>query len=115
MSNESKTNEVKHEVVKYLCPVCGKGFEDIHSFSKHIEEHSKNEARRKLEEERKAKEECRKNDLENLAQLYAEKQLADKNLNKALDEYKKKYGNLVFPYNEMDIPFARLMMDWLRN
>jgi len=96
------TDTVTNEAPAMICPVCGKGFHDIHGFAVHMNEHSQDEKKRKAEEEKKEREAQRKKDIDNLLMLKAEQNAAEKKLKNALNEYEKKYG-LVFPYINNDV------------
>lgn len=103
------TETVTNEAPAMVCPICGKNFFDVHSFAAHMNEHSQEEKKRKAEEAKKKLNEERDKDIENLVTLRAEVTNAEKKLKAALDDYRKKYGGLVFPYTSNHID------DLLRN
>lgn len=93
------TNEsVTIEAPAMVCPICGKTFNDIHSYANHLTDHSQEEMKRKAEEEKKERENQRKNDIDNLLKLKAEYKAAEKKLETALNDYEEKYGGRIIPY-----------------
>lgn len=95
------------------CPVCGDGFNDIHEFAAHLNKHSQEEKKRKAEEDKKEREAQRNKDIENLLNLKAECNVAEKKLENAFDAYRKKYG-LVFPTYVENIDITNRIGDLLR-
>ena len=92
------TDTVTNEAPAMICPVCGKSFFDVHALAAHINEHSQEEKKRKADEEKKRRDEERSKDIDNLIALKTEADSADKRFAAAMEDYKKKYGGLVFPY-----------------
>lgn len=97
-----------------VCPICGKEFHDVISYSDHLIAHSNEEKRRKAEEEKKARENQKSKDIENLVKLRADYNVAKKRLNDAMEEYESKYG-LVFSYEDRekyDLPSVFDIFRW---
>lgn len=113
--NETKNTDMnyEHKNTSMVCPVCGKSFYDVHSYANHMMDHSEQEAKRKAEADRKAKSEQRKKDAEYLSQLYAEKTAAEKKLQKAIDDYRDKYGSVLVEYDGN--PHSLWLSDLLRS
>ena len=101
--NNNKNYE-KTGMFGYQCPVCGQHFQDIHAYAAHITGHSEDEKKRK-EIERKA-------DIEKLELLYADKRDAEVAFEKGMDEYRKKYGGLSFPYRSLTPALATFFEDF---
>ena len=109
--NENKNYE-KTGMFGYQCPVCGKHFQDIHAYAAHVTGHSEDEKKRKAEDEKKRKEVERKNDIDKLEFLYAAKRNAEAEFEKGMNEYRKKYGGLTFPYRSLTPALASFFEDF---
>lgn len=110
----TNTTTVTSEAPAMICPICGKEFHDVISYSDHLIAHSNEEKRRKAEEEKKARESQRTKAVENLVNLRAEYNVAKKRLNDAIDDYESKYG-LVFSYEDRekyDLPSVFDIFRW---
>lgn len=95
MENRTTTNA---DAPAMVCPVCEKEFHDIISYADHLTGHSNDEKKRKAEEEKKARENQRSKDIDNLTLLYNNYKTAKKALDAAVEAYKNRYGGYVFPY-----------------
>ena len=84
----------------YLCPVCGKTFNSIHSYAIHINEHSAEAKKKEQEEEKKRREDQMRVDTANLGKLYDAYKEAEDAYLKARNEYSKKYNNPELTWNE---------------
>ena len=84
-----------------VCPICGKEFFDVITYADHLTAHSNEEKKRKADEEKKARENQRTKDVENLVELRAEYDAAKKKLDNAVKAYESKYG-LVFSYEDRE-------------
>ena len=82
-----------------VCPICGKNFFDVHTFADHMNEHSREEKKRKADEEKRARENQREKDIDNLMSLYNDYNAAKKALDSAMNDYEKRYGGYIFPYS----------------
>ena len=96
---------------KFTCSICGKNFDDVHQFAKHMTEHSEEAKRREAEDEKKRINDQRKRDIEELERLYADKSMAEKKLDKALDAYREKYGGLIFT-RPIDDSLYKFLRTW---
>lgn len=105
-------NHDKNSMFGYQCPVCGQHFQDIHSYAAHIAKHADDEKKRKAEDDKKRKEMERKADIEKLELLYANKRDAEVAFEKGMDEYRKKYGGLSFPYRTLTPALANFFEDF---
>lgn len=97
-----------------VCPVCGKEFYDVISYTDHLITHSNEEKQRKAEEEKKARENQKSKDIENLVELRAKYLAAKKNFEDAVDNYESKYG-LVFSLSDRekcDLPHLFDIFHW---
>ena len=113
--NEKINNNNNYEktgMFGYQCPVCGKHFQDIHAYAAHITGHSEDEKKRRAEDEKKRKEIERKADIEKLELLYADKRDAEVAFEKGMEEYRKKYGGLSFPYRSLTPALATFFEDF---
>lgn len=95
------------EAPALVCPVCGKSFDTVQDLSTHISAHAVAEQARKDEDEKKARREQRQADWGALTELYARMRAAEKQYNKAYEEYQAKYNG---PANDF---FASIFRDWL--
>lgn len=76
----------------YSCPVCGKTFEDVHTFANHIKAHS-DEAKKREEEEKKQRlEDQKKVDKVNLEKLKKISEDAYSAYISAKEKYIEKYN-----------------------
>lgn len=106
--NDNKNN-YKAGMFGYQCPVCGQHFQDIHAYAAHITGHSEDEKKRKAEDEKKRKEVERKADIEKLELLYADMKDAQAAFGNGMEEYRKKYGGLIFPYQSITNELANFL------
>lgn len=82
-----------------ICPVCGKGFNDIHAFAGHLSQHSRDEKKRKEEEEKQRRADQKKLDTAKLDVLKNAYLDAYKEYLRAKDKYEKTYGREGIDYN----------------
>lgn len=77
---------------KFVCPVCDAEFVNIDSFSKHVAEHAREEAK-KTEMEKQEKLKAEKKALETkLVDAYSQLTISYNEYSNLMKEYRKKYG-----------------------
>lgn len=77
---------------KMVCPLCGKEFDTVREFAKHLMEHSDEEEKQKAEAEERQKDEERKKFIEKLNTLRARAKAAEDEYNAAMAEYHDKFA-----------------------
>ena len=82
-------NNVK--VAKFVCPICGEEFANVHDYARHITWHSTVDKKKAEEEEKKRLEDQKKYDAAKLEKLYKVYENAAEEYSKAKEEYYKKY------------------------
>ena len=111
----TNTTTATPEAPAMVCPICGKEFHDVITYADHLAAHSNEEKKRKADEEKKARENQRTKDVENLVELRANYLAAKKKFNEAVDNYESKYG-LVFTLSDRekyDLPHLFELFHWL--
>lgn len=105
MDNTEKTN---HSA--FICPICGKTFDNVHTYAEHMCNHSIEEKNIKAEEEKKQREEQKQRDLNAVKLLKKEYEEAYKRYSDAKVAYDKKYNiNEIYvdDFNEIAKNIAR--------